>query len=321
MTTKGDKYGPASSTQQTELDAICQPILTDGEQPIVVDVRQVSPPGSKELFFHFHDAVEIVIFGSSTLEGQVFLAEQQQDLQPGTIVFVPSMMTHGYQFQQGGQDRLLIQYEADWIDAGLTAGTSEAMVIKPDTSTMRRIEFLGLWLLETAEQELMSGLTKSILRLMIDAIKQAAESQESLIVSAQPDTNSNRFYPLMSFIQKNPATNLSLKDAAEICHLSADHFSRIFKDNMGMSWKDYQLSRKFRLAVRRLSESNAQVAKIGYDLGFANPSHFVASFRERYSVTPNQFRQMAQISEPSQPQPQTRRTALYSESPIDWRNL
>lgn len=94
----------------------------------------------------------------------------------------------------------------------------------------------------------------------------------------------------MAQFKNQSAVELSLNEAAEMCHLSPSHFSRVFKQIFRTNYSEYVLRHKLYSAARLLSQSTLSITQISYELNFSSPSHFIAQFKKLFSVTPRQFR-------------------------------
>jgi AraC-like DNA-binding protein len=60
-----------------------------------------------------------------------------------------------------------------------------------------------------------------------------------------------------------------------------------------MNFTDYARVYRLHLAARRLATTGSAVSEIGYSLGFSSPSHFTARFRERFGMSPREYRNSA----------------------------
>lgn len=86
--------------------------------------------------------------------------------------------------------------------------------------------------------------------------------------------------------------DLSPAQIAAAVGISERQLSRIFSE-AGTTVGRYILGKRLELAHRALSAGNQDgltVGEIGYRFGFASPSHFSRTFRERYGLTPLQWR-------------------------------
>jgi len=72
--------------------------------------------------------------------------------------------------------------------------------------------------------------------------------------------------------------------------MSYFHFSRTFKQSMGVSPNNYIVARRIEKAKKLLANSNSLIADIALQVGFASQSHFTTMFRRLTGTTPKIFR-------------------------------
>lgn len=94
----------------------------------------------------------------------------------------------------------------------------------------------------------------------------------------------------IEFIHDNYYRNFSLKEIAQIAHLSPYHFSRIFKAEIGKTPFEYLLEIKIEKAKEHLRRSEKSITEICFDCGFSNVSHFTRTFTSKVGVSPTTFR-------------------------------
>jgi AraC-like DNA-binding protein len=152
-----------------------------------------------------------------------------------------------------------------------------------------RMTMLFDWLLTLdAQESAPSPLMLPILELLIIAIQHAATTP-SAGAGVSVDALS-RLRPALDRVARDPAAVLTLEDAAAACHLSSAYFSRRFKEVLGINYTDYVRMYRLRLAARRLLTSRDRIGAIAYDTGFATAAHFTAQFRNRYGLSPREYR-------------------------------
>jgi AraC family transcriptional regulator len=83
---------------------------------------------------------------------------------------------------------------------------------------------------------------------------------------------------------------LTLTDLAGVACLSPYHFSRSFKQAVGVGPQRYVMRRRVERAKRLMHRSNQPLALIAQEAGFTDQSHLTAIFRREIGVTPGQFR-------------------------------
>ena len=94
----------------------------------------------------------------------------------------------------------------------------------------------------------------------------------------------------MYFIAENFMENLTLDDVAYYVHLNPSYFSRIFKQTMGITYKEYLTKVRVEESKRLLRYSEIDITDIALSVGFDNQSYFSKVFKKVTGLTPKQFR-------------------------------
>lgn len=98
-------------------------------------------------------------------------------------------------------------------------------------------------------------------------------------------------YPAIAYINDHPAETVSMKDMAELCHLSPSYFSRLFSRELGETFVNYVNRGKIERAKKKLRESSMSISQIAADAGYIDTSHFIQLFKRFDGVTPTVYRQ------------------------------
>ncbi|MFW6286639.1 MAG: helix-turn-helix domain-containing protein, partial [Candidatus Sumerlaeota bacterium] len=95
----------------------------------------------------------------------------------------------------------------------------------------------------------------------------------------------------LDYIERNWADpSLNLDNMARAAELSKYHFSRIFRDAMGMPPGEYLRRHRMEQAMNLLQFTQASVKEIATLTGFASDIHFCAAFKKHYAITPGSLR-------------------------------
>jgi AraC family transcriptional regulator len=83
---------------------------------------------------------------------------------------------------------------------------------------------------------------------------------------------------------------IALRIVARDVGMSYFHFSRAFKQSMGMTPTNYISERRIEFAKELIKETNLPISEIALRSGFSSQSHFTTSFRKMAGITPRAFR-------------------------------
>ena len=93
------------------------------------------------------------------------------------------------------------------------------------------------------------------------------------------------------FIQAHLGQDLTLEALAQQAGFSSFHFARLFRQTMGESPHQFVLRQRVERAQHLLKETDAPLAHIALESGFANQSHLTRIFKRYLGLTPRGYRQ------------------------------
>lgn len=97
-------------------------------------------------------------------------------------------------------------------------------------------------------------------------------------------------------IDKNLSEEINVPKLAEICGFSLFHFSRIFKGITGETPYELLLRLRLEKAIFLLKYNNElNISQVGFESGFSSPENFSRQFKERYDITPGQFKKQKEL--------------------------
>jgi AraC family transcriptional regulator len=100
----------------------------------------------------------------------------------------------------------------------------------------------------------------------------------------------DRLKRVREYIETHLNDRLTLADLAGVACLSPYHFSRSFKQAVGVSPQRYVIRRRLERAKTLMRRTNEPLAEIAYRVGFSDQSHLTSIFRRETGLTPGRYR-------------------------------
>lgn len=95
----------------------------------------------------------------------------------------------------------------------------------------------------------------------------------------------------VSYILKHITQSISLSDIADDLHISKEHLSRTFKEEMGMTLTEYIHKSKIQESLSLLASGRYSISKISDIFGYTSPAHYTKMFKRHLGVPPKQYQQ------------------------------
>jgi len=99
-----------------------------------------------------------------------------------------------------------------------------------------------------------------------------------------------RLKRVYDYIEAHLDDRLTLADLAGVACLSPYHFSRSFKQAVGVGPQRYVMHRRVERAKALMRRTDQPLAVIAREVGFADQSHLTSVFRREIGITPGHFR-------------------------------
>ena len=101
----------------------------------------------------------------------------------------------------------------------------------------------------------------------------------------------NQEHQMSMVMENNFSYNLKLENYAQLCHMSLSTFKKCFKQYYNTTPAVWLKNKKIQLALQPVLTTDLSINQIAFECGFEDTSHFIRIFKEKYALTPLQYRQ------------------------------
>jgi AraC family transcriptional regulator len=147
----------------------------------------------------------------------------------------------------------------------------------------------------TIANEISDGFVDAILAdalntaLAVQVARRFAD-QSALMLEPPNGLSRERLKRVRDYIEAHLDDRLTLTDLARVACLSPYHFSRSFKQSIGVGPQRYVNRRRLERAKAMIRRTNQPLAEIAQQVGFTDQSHLTSIFRRETGVTPGRYR-------------------------------
>lgn len=113
------------------------------------------------------------------------------------------------------------------------------------------------------------------------------------INSWQSEKANGIIYKAKEWMDDHFCENVTLDGLAAYVQLSPYYFSKLFKENIGLTFIDYLTQKRIDLSKRLLISTSKTFKEICYEVGYHDPNYFSRVFKKITGMTPSDYRKKA----------------------------
>ena len=246
-------------------------------------------------------SMEIVEVISGTVT--VYIGTEQAEAGAGDFLFVPPGMVFRAETEGGATTLRGIIFDASILEANMQNYEAELLYMFDIQSKNRMTVFkeghpvyetLAIYMQESYDEYVLKDvcynlpIRANIYLMMTELLRYycSAKTESDKIVYH----NVIRLRPVIEFIGKHLGEKIYIEMLAGMTGVSADYFTKMFKDSIGKTPIDYINSLRINLAMRLLSDGDLSMADISDAVGFCNANYFHKIFKQYRQISPLAYR-------------------------------
>lgn len=99
------------------------------------------------------------------------------------------------------------------------------------------------------------------------------------------------FNDIADYVQYHSSENISVSQVADYFGYNPKYLSSFFKNQSGMTLKQFMLQTKMDTAKAELSDTNHSISQIAYNVGFNDAHNFTNAFKKITGLSPSEYRE------------------------------
>ena len=250
---------------------------------------------------HYHPEHEIVYIQKG--QGNLFLADVEEDFSSGDVFFIRGSIPHLFEDAAMHTGKRLpsrvtvIQYRQNLF---------ERMYPLPEFAQVSRLEsMIGYGIKMQAGpklRQMLGGLEEQsgllLFNGLIALLHEIIHERDHRFLGLTGKTSSSnhvsylRLQKMHAFLSKYFYREISIEEVASLLHMSKTSFCRFLKRETGKTFSEHLNYYRVGHACSLLRNSTENVMEICYSCGYNNAAHFFRQFKKYKEVAPLEYRKM-----------------------------
>lgn len=257
---------------------------------------------------HYHPEIELVYIIKGT--GKQFIGDSIHYFKSGDMILVGENMPHLWRSDEkffskkaaAACEAYVIHFTQDCFGKDFFNLPENKILLTLFKKAKQGLRISGntkTAIMHLMQQLLAATATKRIL-LLIEIMDLIANSKHTKTICRQnaylnfSASDSERINAICQYIMQHYNHKLSLKEIAEVAHLSPNAFCRYFKSRIKKSFSNFLIEIRIGHACKLLAETETSVAEICFECGYNSFSNFNKHFKAITKKTPLQYRSFYQ---------------------------
>ena len=231
---------------------------------------------------HYHNGFEIGI----CLEGEgVFIIENRvYKFKKNSVIFIPSSQPHIAQSpDETPSEWKYLTFDWENVFGYKEISYCENVIHNDDMAQLVLLIYNEVNNKADSYQYIVTHLLKALIYQLM-RYENVSESQKS------ENEDYDKVYSAICYICNNYNQKFTIEDLAAANNYSVNYFRKIFKLQTGMTPLDYVINFRLKMASILLRSTNKSILEVSEESGFTTLSSFNRYFKQKYNMTPSQWR-------------------------------
>ncbi|MFC5404044.1 AraC family transcriptional regulator [Cohnella soli] len=231
-------------------------------------------------------------------EGTYWEPDSHFALAKGTMFMTRPGVTHQIR-SESGMYLLFIAFELDEhrseesiVQSFARLSRSERFIIDRADNSPAALTWLALFAYLAAPDSMAEPYVRSVaLSLLLSFYPTFKSDQtETDYLPIKYKASVHTLNRAIRFLRDNLSQPLTLTEIADYLHISSRHLSRLFRQELGMSFIDYVLQEKLQRSAYHLKNSSLSIQEIAELSGFNSVHYFTRLFTRKMGISPGRYR-------------------------------
>lgn len=256
-----------------------------------------------EYYLHWHEEMEIMLIS----RGSIIVTVNQKEIRgvTGDFILIGRNMLHSIKKDHSDPQtlyftslvfhpRILEGCTEDYCQKNLAGPMLEGRIefpflIRPDHNNYSSIkkEFLRLFAAYKEKGPFYEFQLKGILFELFAAFLAGGDFRQ---IRKNPNKTAESVVKALDYIGQHYSDDINVSALASMAGYNESYFMKTFKKQTGVTVVHFINDYRLRKSAELLLGSSDSIEEVAYSTGFESASYFIRKFKEKYRVTPNEYR-------------------------------
>lgn len=255
---------------------------------------------------HFHNYIEILYGMTGTYD--VLLNGSHYTFSNGDMVLINSREVHQINsMSENGGDYFVLRFDPEILYSNMFRNNLEFKYVLPfllENSNHQKViaasDIKDTFIpnlfhevqreFEQKEYGYEFAVKNHIGRIFLWILRHFHNAGTGFSIPSTKEDRMNRLQPAFDYVLENYNEEIKTEYIAELCNMSFCYFSRIFNQQMEMSFCEYVNRIRIMEAEKLLISTTMNITEIATSVGLNTTSYFIKLFKKYKNVTPKQFK-------------------------------